>query len=136
MLSSLESHHGELERAGLTVLAVAQGEPKHNERYCGSLAPNITCLSDSTTDSYHTWGLQQGKLGELLNVGVIMGGVRAASKGHVGGPVIGDARMMPGTFIVDGAGIVRYAFYATHAADHPPIADLLHAASLLGSASN
>jgi peroxiredoxin len=131
MLSSLESHYEELSRAGLTVRAVAQGEPKHNERYCGTLAPSVTCLSEDGTSAYTTWGLKQGGLIEFLSPAVLAGGMRAAAAGHKPGTPIGDVRMMPGTFIVDGDGIVRYAYYSKDAADHPPMADLLGAAAAL-----
>lgn len=107
------------------------GEPKHAERYCGKLAPSITCLTNETTKPYETYGLQQGKLGELISPAVIAASVRALAHGSSQGQTIGDAKMMPGTFIVDRQGIIQYTYYSKHAGDHPNIADLIAAANTL-----
>lgn len=45
---------------------------------------------------------------------------------------MGDVFQMPGTFIIDSEGIVRYARYSRHVADHPPTADLITALGTLG----
>ena len=107
------------------------GEPKHAERYCGQLAPSITCLTNETTMPYETYGLQQGKLGELMSPAVVVASVRALARGSSQGKTIGDAKMLPGTFIVDKRGIIQYAYYSKHAGDHPKIADLIVAANRL-----
>ena len=107
------------------------GQPKHAERYCGKLAPGITCLSDETTAAYETYGLQQGKLNELISPAVIAASVRALTRGSSQGKTIGDAKMLPGTFIVDQQGIIRYTYYSKHAGDHPDIAALIAAAQTL-----
>ncbi len=105
------------------------GQPKHAERYCGKLAPSMVCLTDEKTVPYQTYGLQQGKLKDLLSPSVIAASVRALARGSLQGKTIGDAKMLPGTFIVDKQGIIQYAYYSKHAGDHPAIADLVAAAN-------
>lgn len=107
------------------------GEPKHAERYCGKLAPSITCLTNETTMPYETYGLQQGKLGELISPAVMVASVRALRRGSSQGEAIGDVKMLPGTFIIDKNGIIQYVYYSKHAGDHPKIADLITAAHML-----
>lgn len=107
------------------------GQPKHAERYCGTLAPSMTCLTDETTVPYQVYGLQQGKLMELMSPAVLTASVRALRRGSSQGKTIGDAKMLPGTFIVDQQGIIRYAYYSKHAGDHPDIAALISAANTL-----
>jgi hypothetical protein len=107
------------------------GQPKHAERYCGNLAPSMTCLTDETTLPYQAYGLQQGKLTELISPSVVAASVRALARGSSHGKTIGDAKMLPGTFIVDQQGIIRYTYYSKHAGDHPDIADLITAANTL-----
>jgi hypothetical protein len=107
------------------------GQPKHAERYCGKLAPGITCLSDETTLPYQTYGLQQGKLTKLMSPAVVTASVRALTRGSSVGKIIGDAKMLPGTFIIDKHGIIHYTYYSKHAGDHPSIADLITAADTL-----
>ena len=107
------------------------GQPKHAERYCGKLAPGITCLTDETTLPYQTYGLQQGKLTELMSPAVVTASVRALTRGSSVGKTIGDAKMLPGTFIIDKHGIIQYTYYSKHAGDHPGIADLITVADTL-----
>jgi peroxiredoxin len=128
----LEQHKDKLTSAKLQVIGVAMGRPKHAERYCGKLAPSVTCLTDETTLPYQIYGLQQGKLNELISAAVVFASVRALARGSTQGETIGDAKMLPGTFIVDKHGIIQYAYYSKHAGDHPNIADLIAAANTLG----
>ncbi len=101
------------------------GEPKHAERYCGKLAPSVDCLTDETTAPYLTYGLSRGGAKELMSFDVAKAAVRAMARGNVQGKTIGDAQMMPGTFVIDRQGIIRYSYYSAHAGDHPPISALL-----------
>lgn len=101
------------------------GEPKHNERYCGSLAPHVTCLTSDDASPYTAFGLKQGGAAELASIEVVKAGFRAARQGYVPGAPVGDGRMMPGTFLIDRQGKVAYAFYSKHAGDHPYLPALL-----------
>jgi peroxiredoxin len=127
----LELHKDKLTTAGLQIVGVAMGQPKHAERYCGNLAPSMTCLTDETTLPYEIYGLQQGKLAELISPSVVAASVRALARGSSQGKTIGDAKMLPGTFIVDQQGIIQYTYYNQHAGDHPRIDDLIEAANAL-----
>ncbi|MBN1287021.1 MAG: redoxin domain-containing protein [Anaerolineae bacterium] len=130
-LAQLELHKDELTSAKLQIIGIAMGQPKHAERYCGKFAPSITCLTDETTLPYQTYGLQQGKLAELISPAVVFASVRALTRGSSQGETIGDAKMLPGTFIIDEHGIIRYAYYSKHAGDHPNITDLIAVANTL-----
>jgi len=109
------------------VIAIGLGEPKHAERFCGKLAPGITCLTDSTNTSHTAYGLTHLGLGAA--VGSVLATARAVAAGHVQGQATGDQTMLPGTFIVDTGGVVRYAYYSKHAGDHPNIEDLIKVGS-------
>ena len=54
-------------------------------------------------------------------------GLEAARKGHHIERAIGDVMQMPGTFIIDRQGVVRYARYARHSGDHPSPSELIEA---------
>ncbi len=128
-LGELNTHRAAIEAAGLQTIAVAMGEPKHNQRYCGTLAPGVTCLTDETTAPYAAYGLGRGRVfGELMSPGVMAAGARATRKGYLPGQPVGDVTILPGTFIVDRQGSVRYAYYSAHAGDHPAIEALISAA--------
>lgn len=65
------------------------------------------------------YGLQQGGAKEFMSFDVLKAGFRAFSQGHTIGKPEGDVRMLPGNFLVDTAGIVRFVHYSDHAGDHP-----------------
>lgn len=119
----------ELKNAGLQVVTVGMGEPKHAERYCGKIAPNVQCLADESHEAYYTYGLAPGGLKELASLSVLKAGRRAYKTGARQGETIGNAKMLPGTFIVDRAGKLQYTYYSAHAGDHPNIADLIKVAT-------
>jgi peroxiredoxin len=122
----LELHKDGFEKLGLPVVAIALGKPKHARRYCGQLAPSIDCYcDDEETAVYTAYGLEQGSGSSFLKPGLMKATVRAMAAGHRQGKATGDVRMLPGTFIVDGDGVVQYAYYSEHAGDHPDLARLL-----------
>ncbi len=122
----MELHKEGFEKLGLPVVAIALGEPKHAVRYCGQLAPSIDCYCDGKeTAVYTAYGLEQGGATSFLNASLLKASVRAMSAGHRQGKATGDVKMLPGSFIVDGAGIIQYAYYSQHAGDHPDLERLL-----------
>lgn len=133
-LAELEQHRDQLTAAGFQLLALGLGEPKHAERYCGKLAPHLTCFADTSNDGYYAWGLRQGTMSELAANGfnVLKASAKAMLKGHTQGSATGDAHMLPGTFIIDRGGIIRYAYYSKYAGDDPTIDELLKQGEALG----
>lgn len=126
-LAVLEENREQLNRAGLQLLAIGLGQPKHAERYCGKLAPHVTCFSDTVNDGYYAWGLRQGTMAELAAQGmnVLKASAKVLLAGHMQGAATGDINMLPGTFIIDRDGVVQYAYYSKYAGDDPSIETLL-----------
>lgn len=110
----------------MQIIVVAMGEPKHIKRYCGRLAPNLTCLTGEQMGeaAYKAFGLREGTMREMASGDVLKAGFRAVMKGHLGGQPVGNVKMLPGTFIVDPQGQIAYAYYSQHAGDHPEISAL------------
>ncbi len=127
-LAQLERHQTELQAAGLRLAAVGIGEPKHAQRYCGTLAPSVTCLTNKTLEAYKAFGLKQGSVGQLMGPAVLAAGARAASHGHTQGETTGNAFMLGGVFVIDQGGVIRFADYDEYAGDHPVFAHILAAA--------
>jgi hypothetical protein len=101
--------------------------PDEGQAFCARWAPGLTCLCDPTTAAYAAYGLRRGGTAELLGPAVWLAGVRAAARGFVARPARGDPRMLPGTFAIDAAGIVRAVHYARHSGDQPDLDALLAA---------
>jgi peroxiredoxin len=128
LLAQLEQGEQEFKDAGLQVVAVAMGEPKHNQQFCGKLAPSLRCLTDETTEPYSLYGLNQAGLGQIASLNVAKNGMQAALQGHQGGIVYGDVKMLPGTFVVDMQGKIAWAYYSKDVSDHPTNETIIKAA--------
>jgi hypothetical protein len=115
----------------LQVIAVGLGEPKHAERYCGKLAPGLPCLTSTANDPYYAYGIQRGGIKQIFNPNLYKASMQAALAGHTQGQATGDVGMMPGTFVVDRDGIIRYAYYSVHAGDHPAFSTVIKAVQSL-----
>jgi hypothetical protein len=123
----LELHADDIKNAGLQVVSVGIGEPKHAARYCPKLAPSTICLvPEEGGDSAHrAYGLKDATGKEMANKDVGKIGMKNVLKGNFGGIPSGNVQMMPGTFGVDETGKVIFAYYSEHIADHPDIAELI-----------
>jgi peroxiredoxin len=121
----LELHKDAIENAGLQVVAIGLGEPKHARRFGDTLAPSITCLTNEKPDLYDTYGIGRGNMLRLVAPDAIKAGARAASKGFTQGSATGDTLRLGATFIVDKQGIIQYAHYGKHAGDHPDLPKLV-----------
>ncbi|MAT98307.1 MAG: hypothetical protein CL608_14275 [Anaerolineaceae bacterium] len=129
----MELHREEIEAAGLQVLAIGIGEPKHAERYCGKLAPGIDCFTNKHTDMYHRYGLQQSSWQQFLSAGIFRAAVRVLRAGFRQGKATGDVKMLPGTFVVDKNGVIQFVHYSDHAGDQPEIAKITAVAQNLAT---
>lgn len=123
----MELHKDKIHSAGLQVVGVGIGEPKHAARYCPKLAPNTICLvPEEGNDSAHrAYGLEDVNKQEMASKEVGKALLKNALKGNIGGVPSGNVQMMPGTFIIDESGKVIFAYYSKHIADHPAIEDLI-----------
>jgi hypothetical protein len=126
-LAQLERQHPELRAAGLRAVAVGIGEVKHARRYCPALAPSLECVVGEGSQTHRAYCLKRGSLLQLAGPLTVAAAVRATAQGHTQGAATGDGAMLPGAFIVDRDGIIRYAHYGRHAGDHPDLIEALEA---------
>ena len=121
----MELHKEEIEATGLRTVAVGLGQPKHARHFGDKLAPSVQCVTNEEPVLHATFGIEKGNLLRLVAPDAIKAGARAASRGHTQGQATGDTQRLPGTFIVDADGIIRYAYYGKHAGDNPDLSSLL-----------
>jgi hypothetical protein len=74
---------------------------------------------------HKAFGIERGNILRMIAPDALAAGARAAARGHTQGQGTGDAQRLPGTFIVDAAGAIRYAYYGKHAGDQPDLTVLL-----------
>lgn len=121
----MELHREEIEAAGLRVVAVGLGQPKHARHFGQRLAPSVECVTNEEPVLHAAYGVERASLLRLVMPDAIRAGARAAARGHTQGEATGDTQRLPGTFIIDADGIVRYAHYGKYAGDNPDLPSLL-----------
>ncbi len=121
----MEQHHSELTAAGLHVAAVGIGEPKHAQRYCGELAPSVTCFVNKTLEAYRAFGMREGTMLELFGPQAIINAAGSFGRGARQGAATGNALMLGGVVLIDATGIVRYAMFERYTGEHPAFSDIL-----------
>jgi peroxiredoxin len=108
-----------------TVLGlITVGRPTDASAFCREFPASFVCLSDAEKHVYRAYGLSRGTSQELFGPHIWARGFQAALHGHFQGMPKGDPFQMPGVFIVDGTGIVRYVHRHRDAADNPPNREL------------
>ncbi len=110
-----------MEAAGLRVVAVGLGQPKHARQFGDRLAPSVDCVTREEPALHAGYGIGRGNMLRLIAPDAIKAGMGAAARGHTQGQATGDAQRLPATFIVDASGIIRYAHYGKFAGDNPDL---------------
>lgn len=108
---------------------MAQGDAKTGKAFSLFFAlpfPLLLCGDDLTV--FRAYGLGRGTPGQLFGWRSWTHGVLATLRGHFVGKLVGDRFQMPGAFVVDTHGTVRFAHRHKDAADNPAAQILLRAA--------
>lgn len=84
---------------------------------------DVERVSDPEQRLYQAVSLERGAGRQLLSARILRRGVAAALEGHLAGKVVGDARQLPGVFLVAGGRTVR-AFRHADISDRPDYLEL------------
>jgi peroxiredoxin len=112
--------------AGVEVICVAQGDAKTGKAFSILMDlpyPILMCGDDVSV--FRAYGLGRGSAGQLFGLPSILRGFQAFFAGFRQGAVVGDGFQMPGIFVVDRGGIVRFVHRHRHAGDNPDTAGLV-----------
>jgi len=112
---------------GATVALITMGTPPETDAFCHSHAVPFLCLSDPARKSYRTYGLERTSWFQMITGRTVSRLIAALAEGHGGGRPVGDIMQMPGVFMVDSQGILRYIYRYRDIADNPPNEELLQA---------
>ena len=125
-LALLRQDYPRFTDAGAQIACVGQGAPPVAKAISILLDlpfPVLTCGDDLRV--FDAWGLKRAGLGQVLGLSVIVRGIGAMVHGHRQSKVVGDGLQMPGTFVVDKQGIVRFGYRSKNVADHATNEELL-----------
>lgn len=135
-VAMLRADQATFERLHTRVALVTLNTPDSTIHFCADRVPNATfvCLSDQTKYAYQAYGLSRTNTRDLfLSPHIYSKGFQAALHGHFASIPTVDPFQMPGVFIVDRTGIIRYAHRHKDAADNPPNSTLIEVLESLKS---
>lgn len=93
----------------------------------GMLGAPFPCLGDPAGAAYDAFGLGRGGMSQMVNLHTVSRGFWAMLRGHRQGRSVGDRSRLPGAFLIDGGGAIRWGHRGRDAADHPTASDILTA---------
>jgi len=99
---------------------IGQGGVEQTRAFCQDCAVPFPCLADPERKAYAAYGLGAGTPAQIFGWRVWWRGFHAIRRGYAAGKPIGDVRQMPGIFIVDRTGIIRFIYRYRDIADNPP----------------
>jgi peroxiredoxin len=120
----VRKHYQLISDVGGQLVALTMGNVEQTNQFRESFDAPFTFLADSKQTAYRAYGLARGTLGQIAGPSVWLPSLRALVRGGAG-KAVGDVRQMPGSFVVDQAGTVRYAHYPAHQADRPRLDEIV-----------
>jgi peroxiredoxin len=115
------------DQEGVNVVLVGQGTVGEAMGFTGPRRVPFDMLVDEDRSAYRAFGLVEGSSTELLkpSVAVAWVGVHVRGEGRQGGSHGGAVTQLPGTFIVDTDGVVRFVHRNADQADDPDASTVL-----------
>ncbi len=92
---------------GMKVAVVTMGTPEDTAQLCRRHRVDFICLADPGLEAYRAFGLERGSVAQVMGPLVMWKATLSALKGNYGLPK-GDVFQMPGTFVIDREGTVRF----------------------------
>ena len=113
-----------IQDAGGELVVITMGNVEETGRFRRSFEAPFTFLADAEQSAYRAYGLARGTLRQIAGPSVWLPALKALARGGAG-KAVGDIRQMPGSFLIDREGIVRYAHYPAHQADRPQLDEIV-----------
>lgn len=86
--------------------------------FAGFTLADVPRISDPRARLYRAFGLERGRLMQIVGPAVWLRGATALAKGHLAGAIVGDSLQMPGVFLVHHGAILK-TFRHEHTSDVP-----------------
>ncbi len=120
------------------VVLVGQGRPEHARDFCAArrVADRFHCTVAPHNETYRQYGLDRGSWMAVAGPKVWLPGAQSffGPETHQG-RTKGDPIQLAGTFVIDAAGVIRFAHRNRTSADNPANEDVLAALEAVVSGS-
>jgi peroxiredoxin len=118
----LRDDRDRFDEAGATITLIGLGPHTRAQLFCDDRHVPFECLSDPAQDAYRAYGLERGTNSQLFGPQLLVRYARALLRRDVESAKLSgdDYRQMPGTFVINRSGVIRYAHRNRDVADNPP----------------
>lgn len=118
-MAQLRRRKDRFQKLGARVVLVGLGTPEETTDFKSRFDVPFDMIADPERKLFKAFDLKQASAGKLLSLNMAVKGVSAMLRGHRIGMPRGDVRQLPGVFVIDGGGQLRYSYFAEGPADHP-----------------
>jgi peroxiredoxin len=128
---ALREDHERFERIGANVTLIGQGTPQECREFCDARRVPFRVLVDPARSAYRAYGLGKGGAMQVVGPQVMVPWIRNELHAETRQRRLHGASLtqMPGTFVTDTHGIIRFAHRSRHVADVPRNSVILQALS-------
>jgi peroxiredoxin len=128
-VAQLRDDREQFEAAGANVVLIGLGRPDQAGWFCAEHELPFACVVQPDRSAHKAFGLRRGTAGQLAGPRNWAPWVKNQLTGKRQTAVAGkgDPAQLPGTFVVDTSGVVRYAYRSKRSSDVPPNRNVLAA---------
>jgi len=127
----LHSAREKFSEAGINVVLVGLGTPEQAEEFRKKFSLSFPIICDPDKELYRLYDLKRGTVASMARASVLLKGMRAMSQGYSPGMPQGDVMQLPGVFLIDTNGDIRYSYFSKDPSDHPNVETLLKLKEML-----
>jgi peroxiredoxin len=121
----LHNRRDRFKEAGFKIVLVGLGTADETENFRRKFSVSFPVICDPKKDLYRQYGLGRGGVASYASPAFLLKGMLTMSRGYLPGIPRGDITQMPGVFLIDTRGIIRYSYFSKDASDYPPVDTLL-----------
>jgi peroxiredoxin len=121
----LHNRRDQFKDSGFKIVLVGLGTAEEAENFRMKFSLSFPLICDPKKELYGQYGLGSGGITSYASPVFLLKGMRTISRGYLPGIPRGDVMQMPGVFLIDTIGFIRYSYFSKDASDHPPIDTLL-----------
>jgi peroxiredoxin len=125
-VAQLRDDRERFQEAGGAVTLIGLGSPEQASAFCADRDVRFACVTSPDRSAHRAYGLRRGSLDQVAGPRVWLPWIQnQLGEKHQGRFGQGDTAQLPGTFVVDRAGIVRFAHRGRRSNDVPSNEEVL-----------
>lgn len=123
----MRRHYEKFRQVGADILAVGFAQGASLQRYIEDMRLPFPVVSDPERSAYDAYGLRKGGAWAIFGPKTLWAYARLLARGRLPKGIQGDPYQLGGDFVIDGQGLLRFAYRSEDPTDRPSVDTLLEA---------